>query len=291
MQRLTVPVIVVGNITVGGSGKTPLTIALARVLQQRGWRPGVVSRGYGGRSRDRPRRVSVDDDPLDVGDEPLLIVRHCPVVVDPRRPRGASRLVELGCDVVLADDGLQHYALGRDIELVMVDGERRFGNGFCLPAGPLREPLSRLREVDFIVANGAAQSGEFAMRLPMRTVVSLRQPEQTHPLADWRDRAVHAVAGIGHPERFFRQLREAGLRVEAHPFPDHHRFRPEELAFPGDKPILMTEKDAVKCRLFATARHWVVPVEAELPAALLESLCARLVHVMQQRGPDGQETA
>ena len=276
VQRLPVPVVVVGNITVGGTGKTPLTIALVQLLQTWGYRPGVVSRGYGGRRHAESRQVHHTDNPREVGDEPLLLARHCPVVVDPRRPRGAQALLALGCDIILADDGLQHYALGRDIEVVVVDGVRRFGNGYCLPAGPLREPLSRLNTVDFIVVNGEAQAGEFSMRMRTTMLAPVLEPQRLQPLAAWHGQHVHAVAGIGHPERFFSQLRAAGLQLNAHPFPDHHPFQPQDLQFPDEQAILMTEKDAVKCRGFATARHWVVLVDVELPQDLVTALAARL---------------
>ncbi len=292
VQRLPVPVIVIGNLTVGGTGKTPLTIALVQLLRARGYHPGVVTRGYGGQRHAAPCEVSAAADPYQVGDEPVLLARHCPVVVDVRRPRGARHLMALGCDVILADDGLQHYALGRDIEVLVVDGERRFGNGCCLPAGPLREPPARMQTGDFIVANGQGLPGEYTMQLHTPRVVAVYDPQQAQPLAAWRGQSVHAVAGIGHPERFFRRLRAAGLQVTAHAFPDHHHFRRSDLQFPDTQSILMTEKDAVKCRSFATGRYWMVPVEVELPDALVTALAARLSQIVQllpQREAYGQE--
>lgn len=281
VQRLPVPVIVIGNLTVGGTGKTPLTGALAQLLSTWGYQPGIVSRGYGGQRHTVPREVSITSDPYVVGDEPVLLARHCPVVVDVRRPRGARHLMALGCDVILADDGLQHYALGRDIEVLVIDAERRFGNRYCLPAGPLREPPARVQTVDFTVANGQGLPGEFTMQLHTPRVVAVLDPQQTQPLDAWRGQAVHAVAGIGYPERFFRRLREAGVQVTAHVFPDHHRFRPSDLQFSDTQAILMTEKDAVKCRRFATNRYWMMPVEVELPDTLVTALATRLSQIVQ----------
>ncbi len=276
VQRLPVPIIVIGNLTVGGTGKTPLTAAVAQLVAAWGYRPGIVTRGYGGQPSAAPCEVKVSSDPHQVGDEPVLLAQYCPVVVDARRPRGARQLIELGCDVILADDGLQHYALGRDIEVVVIDAERRFGNGYCLPAGPLREPPSRLNTVDFIVANGQGRSGEYTMQVHTPRVVALLDAQRAQPLDAWRGQTVHAVAGIGHPERFFQRLRAAGLQVMAHAFADHHRFRRQDLEFADDHAILMTEKDAVKCRPFATHRHWMVPLEVELPDTLVTALAARL---------------
>jgi tetraacyldisaccharide 4'-kinase len=180
------------------------------------------------------------------------------------------------CDVVLSDDGLQHYALERDIEFAVIDGVRRLGNGFCLPAGPLREPGRRLSEVDFVVVNGAGERPEFPMRLRLLDACNLLDPRLRRPLEAFRGQPVHAVAGIGNPERFFSSLREAGLDVLAHPFRDHHPFRKDDLAFADDLPVLMTEKDAVKCHAFASPHHWYVPLEAELPDRLGRELLERL---------------
>ena len=281
-QRLSVPVVVVGNLSVGGSGKTPLVIALVALLREAGYRPGVVSRGYGGRSHPGPRRVAPDSDPTELGDEPVLIARRagCPVVVDWDRPQAARAALALGCDLILSDDGLQHYALDRTLEIVVIDGRRRFGNGWCLPAGPLREPPSRLRGVDLVIVNGPDQDtlrpGEYGMRLLSGAAVNLLDPQQTRPLAHWRGQTVHAVAGIGDPERFFAGLRDAGIRVLAHPKPDHHRYRAHDLRFADPYPVLLTEKDAVKCRAFASKACWMVPVTAEpehgFRAALLRAL-------------------
>ncbi len=284
-ERLPVPVLVVGNISVGGSGKTPLVIHLVRLLREAGYRPGVVSRGYGGRGGERPARVTPESDPDRVGDEPVLIAIRaaCPVVVDPDRPRGARELVRAGCDVIIADDGLQHYRLQRDLEIAVLDarrdGARRgFGNGWLLPAGPLREPRARLREVDLVVEHGVAAPalGCYTMHLQPGPAWNLRDPDRHQPLERWRGATVHAVAGIGDPQRFFAMLEHFGIETIRHPFPDHHRFRPGELVFDDELTVLMTEKDAVKCRILATARHWAVPVDAALDAGFDAAVLARL---------------
>lgn len=276
---MPVPVIVIGNLTVGGAGKTPLVIWLARFLQAQGYRPGIVSRGYGGSSKTWPRRVDADSDPAEVGDEPLLIAAAtgCPVAVSPRRGEAGRLLLNDGCDLLLSDDGLQHYALARTLEIAVIDGERRFGNGFCLPAGPLREPVSRLNSVDLRVVNGGApEAGEYAMRLAGCEAVNLVTGEKK-PLPAFKEKTCHAVAGIGHPARFFALLAAAGLDCIKHDFPDHFAFRREDLDFGDALPVLMTEKDAVKCRAFAGERFWTVPVQAQLDAAFGRRLLELLV--------------
>ncbi|HXH04068.1 MAG TPA: tetraacyldisaccharide 4'-kinase [Candidatus Competibacteraceae bacterium] len=281
VERLPVPVVVVGNITVGGSGKTPLVVRLVELLRDQGWYPGVISRGYGGRAMQWPQAVSAGSDPAQVGDEPLLLARRCrcPLWVGPDRVAAARALLAAHpqCDVLISDDGLQHYRLGRDLELVVLDGERRLGNDACLPAGPLREPPSRLAEVDFLVVNGGVpETGAWHMDLVGEVLVNLRDPSVSCALATWSGQAVHAVAGIGHPQRFFDALRRHGLQVVAHPFPDHHVFQAADLAFDDALPILMTEKDAVKCHPWASARCWYLPVRARLDAELERRLTARL---------------
>lgn len=273
--RLAVPVVVVGNLTAGGTGKTPLTLALVEALAARGWRPGVVSRGYGGTQRE-PDLLGEQPDPARFGDEPCLIrASGVPVAVGRDRPAAAALLLQAGCDVVIADDGLQHYALARDVEICVIDGTRRFGNGRLLPAGPLREPLSRLRQVDFRVCNGAAGEGEYAMRLAGDVAVAL-VAGATRPLAGFAGEPVYAVAAIGHPDRFFDSLRTHGLEVRGHAFADHHAFVPEDLVFAGHAPLLMTDKDAIKCRRFARPGWWRVPVRAVLDPAFFDVLCARI---------------
>ena len=273
-ERLPVPVVVIGNLTAGGTGKTPLTIALAEALRAEGLRPGVVSRGYGGSQRE-PRLLGDDPDPAEVGDEPCLIrASGVPVAVGRDRPAAARLLVAAGCDVVIADDGLQHYRLSRDLEICVIDGARGFGNGHLLPAGPLREPLSRLATVDFQVCNGAERDGAIAMRLRGDQAVNL-QDGIGAPLSRFAGQQVHAVAAIGHPQRFFDALRAQGIAVSGHAFPDHHPFAPVDLDFGDGLPVLMTDKDAVKCRRFARPNWWRVPVRAELPQDFVVAVATR----------------
>lgn len=277
--RLPVPVVAVGNLTVGGTGKTPLVIRLVELLRQHGYRPGVVSRGYGGRARRWPQQVRPDSDPVVVGDEPVLLARRtgCPVAAGPDRVEAAAGVIEHhGCDAVVCDDGLQHYALARDVEICVIDGVRRFGNNLLLPAGPLREPLARLASVDLLVTNGLAARGEFPMRLVPGPLCNLDDEWRQVLPRNLEPREVHAVAGIGYPERFFSMLRAQGLHVHPHPFPDHYLYRPEDLEFGDGLPVVMTEKDAVKCRRFAAPGHWYVPVSAELPEVFEHRLLALL---------------
>lgn len=275
IHRLRVPVIVVGNLVVGGAGKTPVTIALASRLAAQGWRPGIVSRGYG-RDSQVPVEVRPGVPAERCGDEPLLIARRTglPVLVDSDRVAAARRLIAKGCNLILSDDGLQHCRLGRDIEIEVVDGERRHGNGRLLPAGPLREPAGRV--VDFRIINGgAAQPDEWPMRLGCDVVQPL-QGGTVQPLSHFAGMTVHAMAGIGHPGRFFAALRAVGVSVIEHPFPDHHAFQRHELQFQPPLPLLMTEKDAVKCAEFPLLDAWVVPVSADLPDAFFIQLADRL---------------
>jgi tetraacyldisaccharide 4'-kinase len=289
VHRFPVPVIVVGNISVGGTGKTPLVIWLAEYLRQRGWKPGIVSRGYGGRARNWPQQVRADSDTASVGDEAVLLAAAagCPVCVGPDRPAAVEALLaHAGVDLVLSDDGMQHYALGRDLEIAVIDGVRRLGNGMLLPAGPLREPRSRLRRVDMTVVNGGTPAaGEFAMKMAQPTLVSLHHevPADLHAFVG---RRVHAVAGVGNPQRFFDLLARLGIAVTPHPFPDHHAFSAADLQFDEVLPVLMTEKDAVKCRRLACRDCWVVRVRAQPDAAFVNRLNEAL------RGfSDGQEAA
>lgn len=277
-ERLPVPVIVVGNIVAGGAGKTPLTIALVEALRERGFRPGVVSHGYGGAARV-PMLLGAQPDPAIAGDEPALIRMRtgASVAIGAKRIEAARLLLSEGVDVAIADDGLQHYSLARDVEICVIDGARRFGNGRLLPAGPLREPESRLRDIDFIVCNGCDErNGEVPMQLALADAVTVAEPVRISPLTKFSGKRMHAIAGIGHPQRFFDALRAVGVDPIAHPFPDHHHYTAADLAFGDGLPVLMTEKDAVKCRAFAQADWWSVPVTAELPAAFFDAVAARL---------------
>lgn len=279
VARFSVPVVVVGNLTVGGTGKTPLVIALCRLLKRTNYRPGVISRGYGGRSAYWPRQVHPDSDPNEVGDEPVILARrsHCPVVVGPDRVAAARFLLQnAACDIVLSDDGLQHLSLGRDLEICVIDGSRRFGNGRCLPAGPLREPLQRLQSVDIRVVNGTAGPGEYAMRIEADAAVSLSDSVNRRSLHSFAGATVHAVAGIGNPERFFTLLESHRIRVIRHVYPDHHRYANRELEFGDVHPVLMTEKDAVKYTSFQDANYWYLPIQVELAPEFVQALMAKL---------------
>lgn len=283
------PVVVIGNLTVGGTGKTPLVLWLAAQLGARGLAVGIVSRGYG-RTTAGPCRVNSDSRWEEVGDEPLLLRRRtgCPVVVAEDRVAAARRLAAEGVDVILSDDGLQHLRLARDFEILVMDGARGFGRGQLLPAGPLREPASRAVAADYVVVNGSADSAASHAALQrragpvarMQLTLGLAQRVDgggpPRELASFGGTAVHAVAGIGHPARFFRSLAARGLHLIEHAFPDHHRFARGELDFADDLPILMTEKDAVRCTSFATPTMWYVPVDAAIDEAdaarLLDSI-------------------
>ena len=281
------PVVVVGNLTVGGTGKTPLTLWLAQALGAAGLRVGIVARGYGSRTGRAPRRVAPDSPWQEVGDEPLILARRsaCPTVVGIDRLAAARVLAADGVDAILADDGLQHLRLARACEIVVIDGARGLGNGRLLPAGPLREPASRLRQVDAVVVNGAVTRGSLApllpgvvlgMQLAATEAVSLDERSR-RPLGSFNGQRVHAVAGIGNPQRFFSELRAYGLEVIEHAFPDHHPLSAAQVAFADALPVLMTEKDAVKSRSFANPRLWYVPVSAQLTAPDAHELLTRVL--------------
>jgi tetraacyldisaccharide 4'-kinase len=265
--RVGIPVVVVGNLSVGGAGKTPLVLWTADFLKRNGRKPGIVTRGYGGSlsKGKETRAATIASDPAEVGDEPMLLARRsgCPVWVAADRVLAATTLHRESpeVDVILADDGLQHYALRRDLEICVVDAHG-LGNGWLLPAGPLREPKSRLRSVDAVVHHGASPAEGFHMTLKGENLANLANATDVRPLKSFAGQKVHAVAGIGDPNRFFLQLAQAGLKVTPHPFPDHHAFRPEDLAFGDQTPVVMTEKDAVKCKRIAQAHHWVFAVDA-----------------------------
>ena len=277
-----VPVIVVGNLTVGGSGKTPLVLRIVELLRQHQWQPGIVSRGYGGSAAAKggaPREATSAADPVEVGDEPILLARRsgCPVWVAPERAVACRRLLEQHpeCDVIVTDDGLQHYALARDLEICVVDG-RGFGNGFLLPAGPLRESPARLASVDAVVTHECATVKGYEMQLLGETLARLTDAHDVRPVQSFRGQKVHAVAGIGDPQRFFRHLARLGLKPVPHAFPDHHCFRAGDLDFGDQTPVVMTEKDAVKCRRLAKENHWVFPVSASLDPAFERWLLEKL---------------
>lgn len=327
ITKFSVPVIVVGNLTVGGTGKTPLVIWLAKLLQEQGYQPGIVSRGYGGRASQYPQWVNAQSDPTVVGDEAALIAQktNCPMVVDPKRVRAIKTLLDkTNCNIVISDDGLQHYAMARDIEIVVIDGERGFGNEYCLPAGSLREPLSRLQKVDFIISNGVKHHKDMELNATSEKSAFLsssrtRGSRMTTKKLDSRIRGndnnekklifadkhpefytmqmkpgeiynllnpnlqlthyqlpVHAVAGIGNPDRFFASLRKAGFFVIEHSFPDHHLYKPADFNFGQDALIIMTEKDAVKCKFFATENFWCLPIGLEIETNFTQDLLQKL---------------
>ncbi len=273
--KINVPVIVVGNITAGGTGKTPTTIWLASELQQRGFTPGIVSRGYGGSKSKSPMLVDADSDPAVVGDEPVMLARRssCAVAVDADRVRAAEMLVGNGVDVIIADDGLQHYRLGRDYEICVIDGKRGLGNRFMLPAGPLREPLSRIPTVDQVFVNGdypgnhetISSVEQNALKFDLIAGEAVRlNGSQSFPLERFANSTVHGVAGIGNPKRFFDLLRDAGMQVIEHAWPDHATIGRKDVRFKDDFDVLMTEKDAVKFGTHAPDKVWYVPVDLEI---------------------------
>jgi tetraacyldisaccharide 4'-kinase len=293
VERLPVPVIVVGNIAVGGSGKTPTVVWLVGVLRAAGFCPAIVSRGHGGTGNGE-RLVDAHADPAQCGDEPVLLARlaRCPVAVGRDRPAAARAVLAAHpeCDVIVADDGMQHYRLGRTVEIAVVD-EATLGNGWPLPAGPLREPLSRLAEVDLIVAHGAlfppirtvaAEVAVVSMKLVGARFRSLNHPGQWREAAAFGAQNVHAIAGIGQPRRFFDQLSALGLNVIPHPFPDHHPYCPADLAFAPGEVKVMTSKDAVKCLAFAPDEAWEFPVEAVMDGNAAD----RILEIVQKWTPD-----
>jgi tetraacyldisaccharide 4'-kinase len=286
---LDVPVIVVGNITVGGTGKTPLVIWLAERLRQWGFKPGIVTRGYGGKARQWPCEVTRESLAKEVGDEALLLRRRtgCPVYAGADRPAAAQRLLAAHqCDLIISDDGMQHYALARDLEIAVIDGARRFGNGLCLPAGPMRETRKRLASTDLVIVNGEAGTQEHAMQLKLTDAFALDARGESRALSDFMGQQVDAIAGIGYPDRFFEMLQGAGLDVERHPFPDHHPFSAGDLLPFSKRTVLMTEKDAVKCERFAQPGYWYVPALAVVGEDFESALFALI-----KRLGDGQKTA
>lgn len=283
--RAPVPVVVVGNLTAGGNGKTPVVIWLVEQLQKRGIRPGVVSRGYGGKATHYPLLLTADTTTAEAGDEPVLISQRTgvPVAVSPVRSDAVQALLAgHAVDIIITDDGLQHYALARDKEIVVIDGVRRFGNGWWLPAGPMRERASRLQSVDAIIINGGqAKPGEIPMHLQPGRAVNLLTGERK---AVEQLPALVAMAGIGHPPRFFATLEQCGARLEKRvPLADHQALvegQVDALTVPGQS-LIMTEKDAVKCRAFAKDNWWYLPVDAELRGEQPEHLLKELIALVQ----------
>ncbi len=300
VYRSRLPLIVVGNIYIGGNGKTPLVIELTRQLQAQGYRPGIVSRGYGAKKDNQtppfPRRVQNNDVQL-YGDEPVLIQQAtgCPVFIDPVRSRAVQAIEQqTDCNVIISDDGMQHYAMYRDIEINVTDARRQYGNGLCLPAGPLREPESRLKSVDYIVYNTSRGKLEkLADLVPspdifpkvytmeykaglLQSVGSLNPDQSSMTLNDFKGKMVHAVAAIGEPDAFFRQLKQAGVKVIEHPFPDHFQFTEQALDFKDQKPIIMTQKDAVKCTTFNLKDTWYLPVQADIDRQFFTGIAQQL---------------
>lgn len=290
-----VPVVVVGNISVGGTGKSPLVIALIEHLRTQGFTPGVVSRGYGAKPPAWPYLVRATDQPAVAGDEPLMIVQRTgvPLVIAPDRVAACQHLLQqTACDVIISDDGLQHYRLGRNIEIAVIDGSRGLGNGRCLPAGPLREPPARLAEVDWVIINTGETAGftypnAVTMQLSAQQLRRVRTQEAVE-LSVLEDCSVNAVAGIGNPERFFKTLRALRIRPIRHVFADHHAFTLKDITFGDALPVIMTEKDAVKCRTLTDSdRYYYLPVTAQLPASFLAALVAQLND--ERHRSDGQK--
>lgn len=278
--KLPVPVIVIGNISVGGTGKTPLVIWLAEKLKTAGFHPGIVSRGYAGNT-SAVSPVYADSNAISLGDEPVLLAKRsgCPVWVGRDRVAAAQSLLNMhpDCNVIISDDGLQHYRLQRNVEVAVVDGQRGFGNGWLIPAGPLREGVARLKGVDAVVHNGGPPVQDaFSMRLEKMAFHNLLDPARTAVAEDFAGQHIHAVAGIGNPARFFQQLSDLGLQCETQAFPDHHPFQAADLQSKTTGLILMTEKDAVKCTAFAQANCWYLPVNAVVDTALAERITNKI---------------
>lgn len=282
--RSSLPVIVVGNITLGGTGKSPMVAYLVSELRNKGFHPGVVSRGYGASiGANECREVEQNSRPEEVGDEPLMLKKrlNCPVMVSPNRRLAIQALEAKGCNIVISDDGMQHYAMARDVEICLFDGQRAMGNKLVLPAGPLREPASRLRHADFCVVNGGewspgANPNVYRMQLEPKGLVPVIAGAQFD--APDQNKTIHAVAAIGHPERFFKTLKKMGWALETHPFDDHHAFEQSDFDFASGESIVMTEKDAVKCSGLSLNNAWYLPVDAVLDGPLIEEVLTLIKH-------------
>ncbi len=284
--RLPAMVIVVGNISVRGTGKSPVVIWLVRLLKAVGYRPGVICRAADDSAISQPQLVTTKSDPACVGDEAVLIAKRsrCPVALGRQRTEVGKALVkQYNCNVLICYGGLQDYGVIRDIEVLVVDGKRRYGNGYCLPSGPLRESAARVRNADFIVCNGRAMDREYAMGLSGATAVNLMNPQQQEPLSGFRNIRVNALAGIEDPSRYFDMLRAHGLEVNEHVFPSDHTFTSKDLGFEEDAPLLMTEKDAMKIKPYAKPNHWYVPISAVLGKKFAERLIRTMKQSAQQR--------
>ncbi|MED5530625.1 MAG: tetraacyldisaccharide 4'-kinase [Pseudomonadota bacterium] len=295
LQKLSVPVIVIGNISVGGTGKTPLLIALANILKSKGINPGIISRGYGGKAATYPLEVSLETNVTECGDEAILLAEKtgCPIVVAPDRKKALKSLIEKhAVDIVLSDDGMQHYRLSRDLEICVIDGKRLFANGFCFPAGPLREPIKRLTEVDFIVINGktSEQSGMLQSAAEMivepKFLVNLLT-EEKRPFSGApfnMGSVVQAVSAIGNPQRFYDLLDELPYRMKKFSFPDHFLYSEEDflsMDLDHHQPIVMTEKDAIKCRGFAQSNYWYLLTEVSLPQSFTDDFVTQVESFVQ----------
>jgi tetraacyldisaccharide 4'-kinase len=286
-NHFNLPVIVVGNIYVGGNGKTPFVIWLAEQLKRQGIKPAIVSRGYGAsREGAWPREVLLDGDISRYGDEPYLIKKQtgCPVMIDPVRSRAIQKILQnYNCEVIISDDGLQHYAMSRFIEINITDSKRQYGNRFCLPAGPLREPCSRLQQVDYIVYNRNQETftqdiekdNEYLMSYDFDLLYSL-DGKKSVKLEKFKDQMVHAVAGIGDPPRFFSLLSDQGIGIIEHSFADHFFYTEKDLVFSDSYPVIMTEKDAVKCTRFNLDNCWYLPIRAQIEGPLSENIVKKL---------------
>lgn len=292
-KRLVTPIIVVGNISIGGTGKTPLLIALVKWLQQQGFNPGVISRGYGGKASQYPYLLTAQSSAAEAGDEPVTIFQQtgCAVCVGADRVAAARVLEDQNCDILLSDDGLQHYRLGRDIEIAVVDGERGLGNGWRLPVGPLRESKSRLKTVDWVVVNSPAEDFVLPglddlfyvpMQICAQDLINLQSGEKVS-VAELGSIHVNAIAGIGNPQRFLNTLTQLGVTAELHAFPDHHAYTENDLRFANNLPVVMTEKDAVKCREFAQPNWFYVPIAARLPDSFWQALQQKLGRIFEQK--------
>ena len=279
VKKLDVPVIVVGNLTVGGTGKPPLVIEIVRSLLKNGYSPGIICRGYGGKMKNLPHLITKEDRFLLAGDDALLLLEEtkCPVVIDSNKIRGCYALLNNErIDTIISDDGLQHPQLARDIEIAVVDGKRRCGNGPLIPAGPLRESAARLNKIDLVVVNGGSKmKNEYSMSGTLTYAVRLLDGKKKE-LSTFEQETIDAICGIGNPDRFFDDLNNAGVKVRKHYYPDHYLYKPEDLCKFNSSRLFMTSKDAIKCRQFAQIDWWVIPqsieIENDFTVALLEKL-------------------